>query len=327
VPTIYDVAKRARVSTYTVSAVLNRSAYVSPELTQRVLKAVKDLDYTINELARSLQTRKTLTVGMMIPDISNPFYAKAVRGAEDELRKSGYSLILASTSNSRDEQARVLTVFRAKQLDGLLIFIAAEGEEDAKKLLEWNKPSVFLGREPRFAADSVTADNVKVGRLAAGHLIKRGHKRIAIIVGQLSLRVSEDRVEGWKRALRQHKLSAPGEYLIEGDWTEDSGYQGTLGLLALDEPPTAVFCSNFLVMAGALRALKERGVACPGEVELVSADDSHWLDVFQPPISTVATPSYEIGMEGARLLLGRIKKKAGKQVERIVLQPKLIART
>ena len=264
---------------------------------------------------------------MLIPDIANPFYGKAVRGAEHELRNSGYSLILASTYNSRDEQARVLSVFRAKQLDELLIFMAAGGEEDAKKLLEWNKPAVFLGREPRFAADSVTADNIKVGRLATEHLVKRGHKRIAIIIGQLVLRVSQDRVDGWKRVLKKHKLSAPGNYILEGDWTEDSGHHGTHELLALDPPPTAVFCSNFLVMAGALRALKERGLRCPGDVELVSADDSTWLDVFQPPITTVATPSYEIGMEGARLLLRRIKKKAGEHVERIVLQPKLIART
>ena len=116
-------------------------------------------------------------------------------------------------------------------------------------------------------------------------------------------------MEGWKRVLKQHKLSAPGNYIVEGDWTEDSGHRGTLELLALDPPPTAVFCPNFLVMAGALRALKERGLRCPDDVELVSADDSTWLDVFQPPITTVATPSYEIGMEGARLLLRRIKRK------------------
>jgi DNA-binding LacI/PurR family transcriptional regulator len=326
VPTIYDVAKRARVSTYTVSAVLNRSAYVSPELTKRVLAAVKDLDYTVNELARSLQTRKTLTIGMLIPDIANPFYAKAVRGAEDQLRESGYSLILASAYNSREEQARILGVFRAKQVDGLLLFMAADSEDDARKLVDSGKPVVFVGREPRgFDADSVTADNVMVGTLGVGHLAERGHRRIAIISGHLGLSVSEGRVEGWRRVLKKHKLPAPAEYLREGDWTEDSGYRLMLELLDLENAPTGVFCANFLVVAGALRALKERGIRCPADVELVSADDSAWLDVFSPPITTVATPSYEIGQRGALLLVKRIQK-AGRRYERIVLAPKLIAR-
>jgi LacI family transcriptional regulator len=326
VPTIYDVARRARVSTYTVSAVLNKSAYVSPELTRRVQRAVKELDYTINELARSLQTRKTLTVGMLIPDIANPFYAKAVRGAEDRLRQSGYSLILASTYNSRDEQSRILSVFRAKQVDGLLLFLAAGSEDDAKKLADAKKPLVFVGREPRgFAADSVIADNTKVGRLAAEHLVKRGHRRIAIITGHLTLSVSEARLDGWRRVLAKHKLPDPAGYVREGDWTEESGHHLMSELLELEEPPTGVFCANFLVVTGALRALKDRGLRCPEEVEVVGADDSPWLDVFSPPITTVATPSYEIGYQGAGLLLERMKKSA-KKPERVVLPPKLIVR-
>jgi LacI family transcriptional regulator len=327
VATIYDVAKRARVSTYTVSAVINRSAYVSPELTKRVQQAVKDLDYTVNELARSLQTRKTLTVGMLIPDIANPFYAKVVRGAEDELRKAGYSLILGSTYNDRTEQERYFNVFRAKQVDGLLVFIAADGEADAQRLVEGRKAVVFVGREPRmFSADSVTTDNIKVGRLATEYLMKKGHRRIAMLSGQLSLSPNIDRIEGWRRVLRKHRIDAPDRYVCEGDWTEPSGYQLMLKLLDDPEPPTAVFCANFLMMAGGLRALRERGIRCPESVELVSSDDSVWLDVFDPPITTVATPSYDMGQQGARLLLKRMKQ-AGRKHEKVVLQPKLNIRT
>ena len=140
-PTIYDVARRARVSSYTVSAVLNRSAYVSPELTGRVHAAVRELDYTINELARSLHTRKTRTAGMLIPDIANPFYAKVVRGVEDVLKQSGYSLILGNTYNDAGEQTRYLGVFRAKQVDGMLLFVAAGAEEELQSLVAAQKRS------------------------------------------------------------------------------------------------------------------------------------------------------------------------------------------
>jgi DNA-binding LacI/PurR family transcriptional regulator len=264
---------------------------------------------------------------MLIPDIANPFYAKVVRGAEDVLRKAGYSLILGSTYNDRNEQDRYLNVFRAKQVDGLLVFIAADGEAEAARLVANRKAVVFIGRQPRsFEADSVTTDNVKIGRLATEHLVKRGHTRVAILSGHMVLSPSSDRVEGWRQVLEKHKLEASAHYVLEGDWTEKSGHELMLGLLDLEPPPTGIFCANFLMMAGALRALKERGVRCPDEVELVSSDDSNWLDVFSPPITTVATPSYEMGRQGARLLLTRMKQ-AGRKHEKIVLQPKLNVRT
>ena len=171
-PTIYDVARRAGVSTYTVSSVLNRTAYVSPELTKRVMAAVQEVDYTINALARSLQTRKTLTIGMLIPDIANPFYATVVRGVEDVLKRAGYSLILGSTYNDRDEQARYIGVFRSKQVDGLLLFVAPGDDAEIRALVEAKKAVVFVGRVPiDLNADIVSADNAKGAQLAVLHLI------------------------------------------------------------------------------------------------------------------------------------------------------------
>jgi LacI family transcriptional regulator len=244
-PTIYDVAKRAGVSTYTVSSVLNRSAYVSPELTKRVEEAVRELDYTINDLARSLQTRKTRTVGMLIPDIANPFYAKVVRGVEDVLKTAGYSLILGSTYNDREEQVRYLTVFRSKQVDGLLIFVAPGDDTEVRLLVESRKAVVFVGRKPiDLNADSVSADNIKGTQMAVAHLAKRGHRKIALLNGQEGLSTSIERVSGWKRALSRAGSSAPERYLYYGDWTAASGYAGTIDLLDLPEPPTAIFSAN-----------------------------------------------------------------------------------
>ena len=216
--TIYDVARRARVSTFTVSSVVNRSAYVSPELTKRVLRAVRELDYTPNALARGLQTRSSRTVAMLIPDIGGPFYARVVRGVEDRRRLAGYSLLLGNTYNDLDEQSRYLSVFRSQQADGFLLFLAAGDEAEAERMVRARKPVVFVGRTPRsFEADSVSVDNVKGARLVVEHLIAAGHKRIAIVSGQLSLSTSADRVEGWRRTLRRHGLLAPPEYVCEGD--------------------------------------------------------------------------------------------------------------
>lgn len=324
--TIYDVAKRAGVSTYTVSSVLNRSAYVSPELTKRVMEAVRELDYTINDLARSLQTRKTRTVGMLIPDIANPFYAKVVRGVEDELKKAGYSLILGSTYNNLAEQSRCIAVFRSKQVDGLLLFVAPGDESDIGSLIEAKKPVVFVGRVPlQVKADSVSADNVKGVYLAISHLAAKGHRRIALINGQAGLSSSKDRVNGWRKALRKAGLPAPKEYVHHGEWTAASGYECASALLDLPEPPTAIFTANFLMMTGVLKALQDRKLKCPRDVEVMSSDDSEWLDVFEPRISTVIQPSYEMGAEAARLLLKRIKE-PNRAFEQIVLPPQLMIR-
>jgi LacI family transcriptional regulator len=322
-PTIYDVAKRAKVSTYTVSSVINRSAYVSPELTKRVQDAVKALDYTPNALARGLQTRSTKTVAMLIPDIGSPFYARVVRGAEDTLRQAGYSLMLGNTYDSAEEQARYLGVFRSQQVDGFLLFLAADSEGDAEKILGGKQPVVFVGRAPRtFKADCVAADNVLGTELAIRHLLSAGHRRIAIVTGHRSLSTSSERIDGWKKALRSKKIKPVAEYIGEGDWTAESGYRVTRDLLKLAAPPTAVFASNFLMMTGALRAIKEAGLRCPDDVQVASSDDSEWLDVFEPPVTTVVQPSYGMGSQSAELLLKRIKTRS-KRYKQIVLAPEL----
>ncbi|MGH9718933.1 MAG: LacI family DNA-binding transcriptional regulator [Bryobacteraceae bacterium] len=321
--TIYDVAKRARVSTYTVSSVLNRSAYVSPELTSRVQKAVRELDYTINDLARSLQTRKTRTVGMLIPDIANPFYAKVVRGVEDVLKRSGYSLILGSTYNDGAEQSRYLTVFRSKQVDGLLLFVAPGDSTDIRNMVRAKKPVVFVGRLPvGFSADSVTPDHAKGTRLAVEHLIAKGYRRIGLITGHLALTTGSDRVAGWRRALKKAGLPAGPELVGEGDWTSESGYREAMRLLRSEPRPDALFAANCLMMTGALQALKELGLACPAGVAVMSSDDSDWLDVFEPRISTVLQPSYSMGEKAAELLLKRVKS-PGRKYEKIILEPEL----
>lgn len=320
-PTIYDVARLAGVSTYTVSSVLNRSANVSQELTERVHAAVRELNYTPNAIARSLPLRKTKTIGLLIPDIANPFYAKVVRGVEDRLSSAGYSVILGGTFNRPEEQSRYVNLFRSHQVDGLLMF-ASGGDDEAQRFMEEQGPVVFLGREPGYPADIVTGDNRETLRLAVDYLAGKGHSRIAILCGPLTLSTNSERVEGWRLAMQANGLEAPAHLIGVGDWTAQSGYALTRVMLGAAQRPTAIFAGNFLMLTGILRAIKERGLVCPSDVEVMSADDSDWFDVFSPPITTVVMSSYEMGTQGASLLLKRMRQKSRK-FQRVMLKPEL----
>lgn len=323
VPTIYDVAKKAGVSTYTVSCVLNKSAYVSPELTRRVEAAVKDLDYTPNAVARSLQTRSTKTIGMLIPDIGNPFYARVVRGVEDRLRRDGYSLFLGNSYNDPAEQARYVNLFKSRQIDGLLLYIAPKGEQSIAPLVAAKRPVVLIGRTAKsFECDTVISDYAKGVEDAVTHLISRGHKRIGLITGEPSMSNSIATVDGWRRGLKKHNVK-PSDSLVEpGDWTEVSGCEATHRLMARRPAPDAIFAANFLMMTGVLRALMELKKKVPKDVEVSSSDDSDWLDVFSPPITTVVQPSYSIGERAADLVLARIADSA-RPVTQVILEPTL----
>lgn len=323
VSTIYDVAKLARVSTYTVSCVVNKSAYVSPELTERVLQAVQQLDYTPNAVARSLQTRNTKTVGMLIPEISNPFYARVVRGVEDRLSKDGYSLLLGNTYNENDSQTRYLSLFRGRQVDALLLFMTAGGEEAVGKLVADKRPVVCVGRVPQaFECDSVSANNVAGTRMAVEHLIKKGHRIIGVVAGEIELSAGKDRVDGWKAALKKHRIKAQESLVASADWTEASGCEAARRLLDHTPRPTAIFVANFLMMTGVLRAIQERNLSVPEDVEVASSDDSEWLDVFRPRITTVNQPSYEMGERAADLALARIADRK-RPFSKVVLDPSL----
>lgn len=321
-PTISDVAKRAGVSTYTVSAVLNRSAKVSPELTGRVLKAVTDLDYTINYVARSLQTRKTETIGMLIPDIGNQTYAAVLRGVEDVVNEHGYSLLLGSTHNRQADQDRGLAVYRAKQVDGMLLFIAGD-ESAVQSLVQKKIPVVCVGRRPAtFVTDSVISDHKSAARIATDHLVSHGHKKIALITGHAAASVAKDSIAGWKAGLKQAGLTPDSDYLIEGDWDPDHSYQQALALLSSAGAPSAILATNVFMVIGILRAARELKLKVPEHVELMSTSDSPWLDAFEPRISAVCHSNYDMGSGAAQLLFKRIAEPE-REFEQIVLKPNL----
>jgi LacI family transcriptional regulator len=326
--TIYDVAKRAGVSIATVSAVINKTAYVSPELTKKVKAAVEDLDYTINHLAHSLQTRSTRTVGMLIPDVGapDPFYGEVVRGAEDVLRKKEYLLFLGHTYNQVEEQSRYLKAFRARLVDGVLLFQSPGEDEELDRLLKARKPIVFVGRVPQDIKADIVATDIQYGTfMALEYLYEKGHRRIGLVTVAASLSVSNYRLAAWHAALAQHGIPADDALVVGGELSTEAGRKAAAQILGSPQPPTAIFTDNLVVATGLLKALQERGLRCPEDVEVVSSDDAEWLDVFRPPITTVVQPSYDLGAQAAEVLIKRMKHPK-RPVQKVLLRPALKVR-
>ena len=290
--------------------------------------AVDELDYTINHLAHSLQTRVTRTIGMLIPDVANPdpFYGQVVRGAEDVFRRKGYLLILGHTYNQVAEQSRYLEAFRSRLVDGVLLFQAPGEDSELNRLLEKKRPIVFVGRIPKdIEADVVATDIVAGTQMGVKHLLAKGHRRIGMITVGPSMSVASFRLEGWHAALRKHGITPDEALVAAGELSAESGHKAALKLLDLPNPPTAIFADNLVDVTGILRAMRERKLRCPEQVEVASSDDADWLDVFDPPITTVVQPSYELGVKSAELLLKRIKHPK-RATEKILLKPHLKVR-
>jgi len=322
--TMQDVAKRAGVSIATVSSVINRSAYVSPALAKSVKQAIAELDYTVNHMARSLHTRSSRTIGMLIPGFASPdpFFGQVVQAAEDVFRRKGYCLLLGLTYNRTSEQDRYLEAFRSRMVDGLMVFLCPGDNVTLRRLVEHHRPVVFVGRVPGFDADIVASDIALGTKLAVEHLISKGHRRIGLITVNHSLSVAEGRLDGWRRALGRAGLPADENLHCAGDLTSESGYRATTELLKLPSPPTAIFADDLVVTTGIVSAMTKLGLRCPEDVEVMSSDDADWLNDFRPAVSTVVQPSTDIGRIGAEMLLRRIRypKRA---FERVMLKPKL----
>lgn len=325
--TMNDVARRAGVSIATVSGVLNGSRQVSPELAGRVLEAVRELDYTINQAARSLHSRSTQLVAMLVPDISDPFHANVVRVVEDALKTAGYTLLLGNLRDRPEEQRRYLQTVRAQQADGVLIYMVPGCEDDLRRLVEAHKPVVLMGRPPTtFRCDFVAIDHVNGTRMAIEHLIARGHRRIGIIPGPEHQSFSLGRVEGWAQALKHAGLPTCPGYVSYGGYTVEGGEAGIARLLDLPEPPTAVLAGNFHEIVGVLRTLRRRRIPRNENFEIMASHDSDALDAFDPPVSSVDQPVHEIGAKATELLLRRIRQPR-RPPEAVLLRPRLKIRT
>lgn len=324
VPTIGDVARQAGVSPATVS----RYLVGKPVRTERAIRqAVEELGFRPNHVARSLKSGRTSHLAMVVPDVTNPFFAAVVKGAESISRQAGYTMGLFNTDESKDLEAQIVVDLPGR-VDGVILAPAAEDTTAHRRLADAGVPVVFLDREvlPIGQCDTVVVDNVGGARDAAEHLVGVGHRRIGMISGPEDSTPGRERTQGFASALESWNVALSPDHVVCGGFYEDGGYQAMLRLLALAEPPTAVFATNNLMTFGALRALRDMAVPVPTQLSLVGFDDHVLAPLLSPALTVVHRPMEEQGVLAMRLLLQRLAGRQSAEPSRIVLATRLIVR-
>jgi LacI family transcriptional regulator len=326
--TIKDVARTAGVSITTVSHVLNETRFVSDELRCRVLAAMEELDYRPNILARSLRRGETKTIGLVVPDNSNPFFAEMARTVEDLGFAAGYSVILCNSDDNLAKEAAYIEVLIAKQVDGVLFIASGSSQEHLSELRHAGVPYVVVDREVDGSlADVVLVNNELGGYTATQHLIALDHRRIACIAGPSQLTPSADRVLGYRHALADFQIPQDEALVVSGDFRARGGEAALHQLLTLHPPPTAIFACNDLMAIGVLRAARNAGLRVPGDLSVVGFDDIPLATAVSPALTTVAQPITELAEHSVKLLVARMQNRNDElQTQRIVLDPYLVVR-
>jgi len=325
--TIRDVAKQAGVAPITVSRVINNSGYVNEKTRARVEAAIADLGYVPNVLARSLRSRRTDTLGLILTDISNPFWTTVARGVEDAASDAGFNVILCNTDESEVEQDKYLHVLVQKQVDGVLLVPARSAVEPIKFIQSQNTSVVVLDRRiPNSQTDAVRCDSEGGAYQLTCLLLSLGHRRIAMLSGPRGVSTAEDRVAGYRRALTEVGLDVDPALVNYGQFSLESGYTMTQQVLTVTPRPSALFAGNNFIAIGALRALRDAGLRVPEDLALVGFDDLPTDLVVDPFITVAAQPAYEMGRQATELLLARLSEEAPAAYQEIVLPTVIVVR-
>jgi LacI family transcriptional regulator len=320
---IRDVAARAGVSVTTVSHTLNATRFVSDAARAKVLEAAHALGYVPSEIARGLKHNTTRTLGMLVPNNSNPYFAEIIRGVEHHCYGAGYSLLLCNSNDDAQRQTDHLRVLAERRVDGIVLVASGDDADIVACCKDLRLPLVLVDREiDAIAADLIEVDHAAGGELATAHLLAQGHARVACIVGPADLRPSQQREAGWRRALAAAGVTPRADELARGDFGPQGGATAMRQLLASAQPPGAVFVCNDMMAIGALHAAHEAGVDVPRQLSVVGFDDIELAAYTSPPLTTVAQPKEAIGTGAAGLLLERLRD--GRTTpRREILQPQL----
>jgi DNA-binding LacI/PurR family transcriptional regulator len=323
-----DVARAAGVSISTVSRALTRPELVNANTLARVRRIIAESGFRPSRVARRLRAVRgpTNLVGLVIPDIQNPFFADLVRGVEDVAQTHGYVTLLANSDERAEKEAQSLDVMRAESVDGVILPPVSGGGEAVATLTEAGIPVVYVDRRPRrVTADTVVIDNERGAREATEHLLHLGHRRIGLIQGLPGLSTSRERLAGYQAALHDAQVPVDPQLIGAGDSRQAGGRRLTHQLLTGARPPTALVVSNGLMTLGALEALHRLGARVPEDVALVGFDDMPWALAVDPPLTVVRQPAEAMGRRAMELLLRRITEPA-REVQVVSLQPELVVR-
>ena len=314
------------MSVFTVSAVVNHKSHVREKLRKRVEKAIRALNYRPNLIARSLANQRTHTIGMIVPDIANPFFPMVVRGAEDAAQRHGYNLLLCNSDDSLDKEETAIELLLAKRVDGILLTKAGGDFRPGLRQMikQVDVPFVLVMRTyPKLTKDAVITDDYQGAYDAVCHLARSGRRRIGLIGGPRKVSNALARWQGFHDGLKASGLRLDPELVIEGDYRMESGYRA--GHALLSHQPDGIYVANHLMTIGLLQAAEEMGLKCPEDFGLISFDDYPWLGVFRPRLTTVELPKRQLGIEAAELLIRRISGDESKAAV-MKLQPELRVR-
>lgn len=326
-PTIRDVAKRAGVAPITVSRVINHSGYVSQKTRERVKAAIAELGYVPNTLARSLRSKRTNTLGLILTDITNPFWTTVARGVEDAASDAGFNVIFCNTDESEAEQDKYLRVLLQKRVDGVLLVPARSTAEPIKFIRRQDTPVAVLDRRvPDAQADVIRGDSEGGAYHLVRLLLSLGHRRIAMLSGPRGVSTAEDRVAGYRRALVEAGLDASAELVQYGEFTQASGYEMTQQVLTATLRPSALFAANNFIAVGAVKALQDAGLQVPEDMALVGFDDLPPALVGDQFLTVAVQPAYEMGQRATEVLLARLCGQGPEEYQEIVLPTMVIVR-
>lgn len=322
-----DVARLAGVSTSTVSHVINKNRFVSDPIRDKVLAAIKQLNYAPSALARSLKLNQTRTIGMLVTASSNPFYAEVVRGVERSCYERGYSLILCNTEGDIDRMSHSIETLMQKRVDGLLL-MCTENHRPSQDILRCypSLPIIMMDWAPFEGVNDVIQDNSLLGgEMATSYLIARGYTRIACIAGPQDKTPAKERLEGYRQAMDRAGLPIPSGYEVASDFEFGGGLVAMKQLLALPEPPEAVFTSNDAMAVGVYQALHQAGLSIPQDMAVIGYDDIEIAQYMTPPLTTIHQPKDSLGELAIDTLIHRLNNpEAEPQV--LILTPELIER-
>lgn len=325
--TIKDIAREAGVSVTTVSRVLNNKVDVSEKTREKILKIIDKLKYNPNSVARGLVMNKTYTIGLIIPDISNAFFSESARAIEDQLREYGYSVIFCNTDNHKKREKESIDLLKSKQVDGIIGSFSYDSRDEILTLEKGGFPLVQIDRLVEGSkVPSVIIDNTSSAYIATEYLIKKGHKKIAHITGDLNTNTGSCRAEGFKNALKDNCINLRKEFLTEGDFSQESGYLAMQKILEKKDTVTAVFAGNDMMALGAYKAIYEIGLKIPENISIVGHDDFTLASLVRPGLTTMHQPVYKIGKLAAKVLIDIINENKRPSHSEIVISTELIER-
>jgi LacI family transcriptional regulator len=331
-PTIKDIARKAKVSPTAVSMALNERPRLGKETRKKILRIAKELNYQPNYVARSLVSKKSHTLGLIITTIMNPFYPELAKGIEDKAMELGYNIILCSTNYDLRLEKYYIDILRSKGVDGIIFSSVEAHDPNIKPLVDDHFPFILVNRRIFHRTldkkiDYIVLNNLSGGYMAMEHLFKLGHRRIGIIAGSLKTSTAIERTEGAKKLLTDYGLKLDPNQLMECNFSKELAYHATKKFLSMKSPPTAIFSENDYMALGVREAIMDAGLKIPENMAFVGFDDIAVTALKGVEITTVSQKKYEMGALAVKILIEKIKNGSPPMANQIILEPELIIRT